>query len=211
MYWSIPPQGPRPAKIAEPEPGILYVDLTRVEDEDFEAAVPQLEAARGIVFDMRGYPRVSIETLGHLIDEPVASPQMYVPLVTRPDQQNVTWDFQSWELEPQAPRFKGRIAFLIDGQALSYAETYVSIVEHHQLAEIVGQPTGGTNGNRDQFSLPGGYTCSWTGMKVLKQDGSQHHGVGIQPTIPISRTIQGIREGRDEQLERAIEVVKQSP
>jgi hypothetical protein len=34
--------------------------------------------------------------------------------------------------------------------------------------------------------------------------------VGIQPTIFVSRTIQGIAEGRDEQLERAIEVVKES-
>ncbi len=39
----------------------------------------------------------------------------------------------------------------------------------------------------------------------------QHYGVGIQPTVFVSRTIQGIAEGRDEQLERAIKVVKQAP
>jgi C-terminal processing protease CtpA/Prc len=46
-------------------------------------------------------------------------------------------------------------------------------------------------------------------MKVIKHDGSQHHLIGIQPTIPMERTIQGIREGRDEFLEKAIEVIKQ--
>jgi len=189
----------------------MYVDLTRVEDEDFEAALPQLEAASGIIFDLRGYPQVSIGTIGHLIDEPVKSPQMWVPLVTQPDQQNLEFEFSTWEVEPKAPRFEGRIAFLTDGQALSYAETYMSIIEHYQLAEIVGEPTGGTNGNVNQFSIPGKYTLYWTGMKVLKHDGSQHHGVGIQPTIFVSRTIQGIAEGRDEQIERAIEAVKQSP
>jgi len=45
-------------------------------------------------------------------------------------------------------------------------------------------------------------------MKVLKHDGSRHHGVGIQPTIPVSRTIVGARGGRDERLERAIEAVR---
>jgi C-terminal processing protease CtpA/Prc len=45
-------------------------------------------------------------------------------------------------------------------------------------------------------------------MKVLKHDGSQHHGVGIQPTVPVQRTIPGVAEGRDELLEVAIEVVK---
>jgi len=46
-------------------------------------------------------------------------------------------------------------------------------------------------------------------MKVLKHDGSQHHGIGIQPTVPVSRTIKGIREKRDEQLERALSIVSQ--
>jgi hypothetical protein len=46
-------------------------------------------------------------------------------------------------------------------------------------------------------------------MKVLKHDGSQHHGVGIRPTIPAGRTVKGVAEGRDEVLEKAIEVVSQ--
>jgi len=210
-YWSIAPQGPRPKRITELEPGIMYVDLTKVEDEDFEAALPQLEAANGIIFDVRGYPQVSPDTIGHLIETPVKSPQMWVPIVTHPDRQNLDFEFRSWEIEPKAPRFKGKVAFLTDGQAMSYAETYMSIIEHYQLAEIVGEPTAGTNGNVNLFSIPGKYSLYWTGMKVLKHDGSQHHGVGIQPTIFVSRTIQGIAEGRDEQIVRAIEAVKQSP
>ena len=44
-------------------------------------------------------------------------------------------------------------------------------------------------------------------MRVLKHDGSQHHGVGIQPTVAVSRTVEGIAAGRDELLERAVAVV----
>jgi hypothetical protein len=50
---------------------------------------------------------------------------------------------------------------------------------------------------------------AWTGMRVVKHDGTQHHTIGIQPTIPYQRTIQGIREGRDELLEKAVEVINQ--
>jgi C-terminal processing protease CtpA/Prc len=85
----------------------------------------------------------------------------------------------------------------------------MGIIEHYRLAEIVGQPTGGTNGAADYFSIPGGYTLRWTPMKVLKHDGSPHHGVGIQPTVLVSPTIQGIAGGRDEQLERAIALINQ--
>ena len=46
-------------------------------------------------------------------------------------------------------------------------------------------------------------------MQVLKHDGSRHHGVGIHPTVPAARTLKGVAEGRDELLEKAIEVVEQ--
>ncbi len=201
---------PRPEMITELEPGIFYVDLNVVEYEDFSAALPQLQTATGIIFDMRGYPR-AIDTLVHLIDEPVTSAQWHVPIITYPDHQNMYFEFSNWQVQPSAPRLTDNIAFLTDGRAISFAETYMGIVEHYQLAAIVGQPTAGTNGNVNQITLPGNYDIFWTGLKVLKHDGSQHHGVGIQPTVFVSRTIQGVREGRDEQLERAIELVRQAP
>jgi C-terminal processing protease CtpA/Prc len=83
----------------------------------------------------------------------------------------------------------------------------MGIVEAYKLGAIVGGPTAGTNGNVNPFTLPGGYRLIWTGMQVLKHDGSRHHGVGILPTVPVVRTIAGVAAGRDELLEKAIEVV----
>jgi C-terminal processing protease CtpA/Prc len=45
-------------------------------------------------------------------------------------------------------------------------------------------------------------------MRVLKHDGSQHHGIGIAPTVPVTPTAQGIAAGHDEVLEKAVEVLK---
>ena len=45
-------------------------------------------------------------------------------------------------------------------------------------------------------------------MKVLKHDGSQHHGIGILPTVPAARTRKGLAEGKDEILLRGLEVVR---
>ena len=118
-------------------------------------------------------------------------------------------DAGRWKLEPVAPRLTAKMAFLVDGRAISYAESWMGIVEAYKLAAIVGEPTAGTNGDINPFNLPGNYTVIWTGLKVLKHDGSQHHGIGIQPTVPLSRTIRGIREGQDEQLERAVSIVSQ--
>lgn len=46
-------------------------------------------------------------------------------------------------------------------------------------------------------------------MQVLKHDGSQHHGVGIAPTIPVTPTAAGIAAGRDEVLEQAVELMRE--
>ena len=83
----------------------------------------------------------------------------------------------------------------------------MGIVEAYHLGEIVGEPTAGTNGNVNQVALPGGYAFAFTGMKVLKHDGSRHHLVGILPTIPVHRTLAGIAAGRDELLEAAMAAV----
>ena len=84
----------------------------------------------------------------------------------------------------------------------------MGIVEHYKLAEIVGSTTAGTNGNVNLIRIPGGYTLTWTGMKVLKHDGAQHHGIGIKPTIPVARTREGVAAERDEVLERGIRTVE---
>ena len=133
-----------------------------------------------------------------------------IPLVSTPDHQNMVNFDQTgrWNLPPLTPYISAPKIFLTDGRAISYAESCMGIVEAFKLGEIVGTPTAGTNGNVNPFKLPGDYRVSWTGMKVLKHDGSQHHGVGIQPTIRLERTIQGIREGRDEQLDKALELLK---
>ncbi|MEW6735080.1 MAG: S41 family peptidase [Acidobacteriota bacterium] len=199
---------PRPEKITEIRPGIFYLDLDRINDGDFNQVLTKLVDAKAVIFDLRGYPRdISTLPIQYLTDKPVRSARFLVPQVKLPDHQQMIFDDNSWELTPLQPRLKGKIAFIIDGRAISYAETYMGIIEHYKLAEIVGSPTAGTNGNINIFMAPGEYQIVWTGMKTLKQDGSQHHGIGIQPTVPVFRTMPGVVAGQDELLDRAIQVV----
>jgi C-terminal processing protease CtpA/Prc len=100
------------------------------------------------------------------------------------------------------------MVFLIGSGAISYAESVMGIVEAYHLGELVGEATAGCNGNINRFALPGGIEASWTGMRVLKHDGSEHMGVGIKPSVPVALTIAGIRSGRDEVLERGVEIAR---
>jgi C-terminal processing protease CtpA/Prc len=199
----------RPEKIAELKPGIWYIDLERMDDASFDASLEKLAAARGIVFDLRGYPRTSAKPLQHLIDSAAQSARWNIPIVRRPDLAGVEWNTGGrWSLDPLQPRLTKNVVFLTDGRAISYAESWMGIVEAYKLGAIVGETTAGTNGNINPVQLPGGYRVIFTGMKVLKHDGSRHHGVGIAPTVPVSPTVAGIRAGRDEQLEKAVALLE---
>jgi len=200
---------PRPETVAELEPGIMYVDLDRISEADWNAVVPRLEKAKGIIFDMRGYPgQPGLKSLAHLTDNPVHSAKWNVSSAKLPDRLDSPYHESGWDVKPEKPYFGAPRVFLTDGRAISYAETVMGIVEHYKLGDIVGEATAGTNGNVNPFKLPGGYTVFWTGMKVLKHDGSQHHGIGILPTVPAARTRKGVAEGKDEILLKGVEVVK---
>ncbi len=201
---------PRPQPISEVVPGIVYVDVTRANDDDFKARLSRMEKARGLIFDMRGYPNseMGIDFLRFSLDEPMKSAPMLIPIVRYPDHRITDFDAGGWTLSPLTPYLGAKKVFLTNGRAISYSETIMAIVEQYRLGEIVGGPTAGTNGNTNAFAVPGGYQITWTGMKVLKHDGSQHHGVGVGATVPVSRTRAGVADGRDEVLERALHLLQ---
>ena len=201
------PSDPRPPKVTELRFGLMYIDLDRVTDADVDAAMPQLEKAGGIIIDMRGYPQHvnTAALLAHFADSTIRSARFELPFVVRPDHQQMLFSDGGWFLRPQSPRLHAKVAFLAGGGAISYAESTLGVVEENHLGAIIGEATAGTNGNINPFILPGGYRVVFTGMRVVKRDGTPHHGVGIKPTIPVSRTIAGVRAGRDEVLERAIQ------
>ena len=164
-----------------------------------------------MIFDLRGYPRrIDRAFLGQLSSSALTSPPFRIPVDLLPEGRSRTWKPVGWSVPPLSPRISGPVAFLADARAFSYAETLLAMVEGHDLGEIVGSPTAGTNGNANSFTLPGGYSISWTGMEVVNHDGSPLHGHGVQPTVLARRTLAGVRAGRDEVLARAIEVVTRS-
>ena len=193
--------------------GVRYVDLTRAEWPTLQQHLGELADADGVVFDLRGYPTGGArKLLPHLSSDTLRSARFQVPQFMYPDQANIVgYDASGrWTLPPEEPEITGDVAFLTGPGAISYAESIMGIVEHYDLGTIVGQPTAGTNGVINPFELPGGYKVWWTGMRVRKHDGSQHHLVGIRPDVRATRTIEGVGAGQDEVLQTALRRIKDS-
>ncbi|TDL52889.1 hypothetical protein E2R60_16880 [Paenibacillus dendritiformis] len=198
----------RPDSIDKVADDIYYVNLSNITMDMFKERLHELEKAKGIIFDMRGYPNnVNHNVLSYLTDAPVQLPQYHVPISVYPDQEKAGFRLEQVSIEPAQPKLKGKMVFLTYGRAISQAEWILGVVEHYGLGDIVGETTAGANGDINLMELPGGYFVPWTQIKLLKHDGSQHHLIGIQPTIPVKRTIKELREGRDIYMEKAIEVI----
>jgi C-terminal processing protease CtpA/Prc len=187
-------------------PGIFYIDIEKAPMDSINVWMPQLTQAKAIICDLRGYPNANHGLINHLLDKKEDTKWMFVPRLNYPDYEQVTYQGMGWEMAPQAPHLDGKIFFLTDGSAISYAESFMGFIKDFHLATIVGQPTAGTNGNINPFGLPGGYRISWTGMLVKDHNGGRHHLIGIEPDVPVQRTVQGIKAGKDEFLEKALEL-----
>lgn len=201
---------PRPPVVARLADKIMYVDLTRVSEGQFWSTMWHLRNASGIVFDMRGYPNdFALKLLRHLTDAPLSSPPFLLPVITLPDHKDVTYiDISSIWVKPQRPRLTDNIVFLINGNnAVSYAESILGIVEGYSIGERVGSNTAGANGDVIQADLPGGFWTTWSGLRVTKFDDSPLFKVGVNPTIFVERTLEGVSQNRDELLERGFDVV----
>lgn len=191
-----------------------YLNMGKIPMDTINKLLPALSKSKAIICDARGYPNGNHEFITHLMQkDDTTSAWMQVPQIIYPDHENVAGYFKAnWVpmMKAQKPYLGDKkIIYIIDGSAISYAESCLGYIEGYHLATLVGQPTAGTNGDVNPFLLPGGYTVAWTGLKVLKHNGTQHHGVGILPNIYVTKTIQGIKEGRDEFLDKALELAKQ--
>jgi C-terminal processing protease CtpA/Prc len=195
----------RPATGSELRPGVFYVDLTALTPEQWAALQPRLTTARGFVFDLRGYlTKTTFLALAALHRERMRSPSWHIPIRTSPSDAALTYHVRSWETLPPAAVVSGRMVFLIDGRAGSAPETVLQIVRAYRLAELVGEPTCGTNGNRLDVPMPGGFTISFSALRDIDHDGSVFQGHPIQPTVLVRPTQAGIAAGRDEVLEAGL-------
>lgn len=193
---------PRPKTGAEVAPGIYYVDFNTLSASAWSALLPTLQRARGLIFDFRGYlASGAFTSLAYLTDQPLLAPRMQIPLVgPRGLQQPPT----QWSIRPAQPHLTAPVVVLTDGQSMSAVETFLQIFHDNHLGYVVGEPSGGTNGDMNTFTVPGGFLVRFTGLRVSGADGTAIQGRGIVPDQVVHPTLDGVRAGRDEILEAGI-------
>jgi C-terminal processing protease CtpA/Prc len=185
------------------KPGVIYVDLREISWKDLQSHLSELSVAKGIIFDLRGYPTWQTHNIvSHFIHKPVSQMKYGMPVILYPDRMKMEFLYDTVNvLEPQQPYIQAHKVFLTDGKAISYAEDFLNLISYYKLADVAGQPTAATTGNVNMCYLFGGLSTPWTGMRILRQDGISFNGKGILPDRYIKKSIRGVKEGRDDYVE----------
>jgi len=192
---------------------IMYLNLAKDFTEHIMEVLAGSDSAKAIILDLRGYlndqqvfdlPQIFLKQRSTL------NSRFYTPKILYPDYKNVSYLIEGEEdFEVPDHIIKADIYVLIDPSAQSASETLIGIFKDLKIATLIGQPTSGANGSLNSIWLPGGYYVGYSGMKVLNSDGSKHHVKGIEADIYVERTLKGIKEKRDEVLEKALEISSQ--
>jgi C-terminal processing protease CtpA/Prc len=190
-------------------PGNLgYVDLGRLTAPEVDGMFEKLKDTRALILDMRGYPH---ETAWEIAPRLNTRGAVYGALFRRPlvsalesDRSRTGVDFSQPLPKGEEPKYTGRTVMLIDERTVSQAEHSGLFLEAANGTKFIGSQTAGANGDVTYFALPGIASVRFSGHDVRHADGRQLQRIGLVPDIPVAPTIQGIREGRDEVLDRAV-------
>ncbi len=183
---------------------VAYLKLSSVVADSAASYVERASGTRCLVIDIRNYPSdFMVFALGqHLVDRPT-------PFVkfTRGDGANpgaFVWT-DSVIIEPAAPRYTGKIVILVDEVTQSSAEYTSMAFRSVPGSLVVGSTTAGADGNVSPVPIPGGINARISGIGVFYPDGKPTQRVGIVPDLVVHPTVEGIRAGKDEVLEAALE------
>lgn len=194
---------------------IGYVDLDRLPESLVDSMFAMFRHARGIIFDMRGYPQGTAWSIAPRLTDrkQVMAARFRRRQAVAPRAAvgfdgtaalDATLDFEQYLPPTTASRYHGPTVMLIDERTISQAEHTGLFFRAANGTVFVGSPTAGADGDVTTVVVPGGIIVRFTGHEVRHPDGRALHRVGLVPDVEVKPTIAGIRAGRDEVLERAI-------
>jgi C-terminal processing protease CtpA/Prc len=188
---------------------IGYVTLESIKKEDdIEHIKKSFMDTKGIIIDIRNYPSMYVPLLlgSFFVSENTPFQRGSRVNLNNPGEFNLK---ESSVIPKSEDYYNGKLVVLVNEITQSSAENAVMAFRAGDNTTVIGSPTAGADGNVSEIVLPGGLKTRISGIGIYYPDGRGIQRTGIIPDIEVKPTIQGIREGRDELLERAIEMIRQ--
>lgn len=202
---------------------IGYITLETINETEISHIKKSFMNAKGIIIDIRNYPATFVPfSLGNYFTskrKPFA--RFTTANLNNPGEFNFSrnvsfldnnagnrYSSNIFETPRSEKYFQGKLVVIVNEETISQAEYTAMAFRAGDNTVIIGSQTQGADGNVSFIPLPGGLKAGISGIGVYYPDGRGTQRIGIVPDIEVKPTIQGIREGRDELLGKAIEIIK---
>jgi C-terminal processing protease CtpA/Prc len=185
---------------------IGYLNLGLLQPKQTDKYLNKLKDTRALIIDVRNYPNGTMYKIASFLNEdskPFAkftNPDLSFPGIfhyTKP---------YTCGIKNKSPYF-GKVVLLFNETSQSHAEFTLMALQTAPNVISIGSQTAGADGNVSLITFPGNYKTYMTGIGVYYPDGRETQRIGIIPDIEVKPTIEGLKAGRDEVLEKAIAVI----
>lgn len=190
------------------EPGIGYIQLfsfNQIAKSEFDEALNELKkqgAGEKLILDLRNNP-------GGLLDLAIDISSYFL----EPGQVVVIEDFGNGNREELKAKPNGqlknvKVVILINEGSASASEIVAGALQDNKAVKLIGEKTFGKGSVQQVEELRFKTALKITVAKWLTPKGRSISDDGIEPDIEVERTEEDIKNDRDPQLEKAIEIIK---
>lgn len=164
---------------------------------------------KGIIVDMRCYPADFMPfTFGEYIKKNNSEfAQLISGAVTYPGAFGATRVRMSNGGKYGSATFRGKVIVIVNASTQSQAEYTTMAFQSSPNVTVIGSTTAGADGNVSTVVFPGSMATWISGLGVYYPDNTPAQRNGVKIDQQVYPTIEGIREGRDELMEKAIELL----
>lgn len=187
------------------EGNVGYINLGNLQRNQVASAFAAVKSTKAIIFDVRNYPNGTMYLLADFLnDNRTAFVKAATPDINYPGTFNFSKDIYCGRKNPNY--YTGKVILLCNETTQSHAEFTMMALQTAPNVTIVGSQTSGADGNVSLITLPGEFKTYISGIGIYYPNGRETQRVGIVPDVIVKPTIAGIRSGRDEVMEKAMEI-----
>lgn len=190
-------------KVLENQIGYISIsEFDSVTGAQFAKALKQLQKKNieGLVVDLRNNPGGSLSTVCDILDSILPKGL----IVYTKDKNGKKEEYTSDEKH----RLNLPMSVLVNGQSASASEIFAGAVQDYGKAEIIGTQTYGKGVVQNLFDLKDGTCVKLTTSEYFTPKGRSIDGKGITPDVKIEYKYNAKDPKADNQLDKAVSVVK---
>ena len=189
------------------EDGAGYIQIQEFDDvtvDQFEEALEacRQEGMRGLILDLRGNPGGNLTTVCEIA-------RMMLPegLIVYTEDKNGQREEYTCDGKSQ---LDVPLVVLVDANSASASEILAGAVKDYGIGTLVGTTTFGKGIVQRIMKLSDGSAVKLTVSKYYTPKGNNIHEIGISPDVEVPFEAEPyLEDGTDNQLERAVEVLKE--